>query len=85
MLAETDAHAVVQVLRDMLGWPDVQANAGSIDADASSTRDVHGCTLRAGKEELISQLLALQIVSSLPPQPPLFSYQHPDACSCALH
>ena len=56
---------MVQVLRDMLGWPAALSDEQGTDGDAANGRQIQGCALRPEKEELTSQLLVLQIVGFL--------------------
>ncbi len=70
--AQSNFLASIQVLRDMLGWPDVQASGQEAGASNDSSKHEQSRTLRPDKEELTSQLLVLQIVrhQTLAPPPP---------------
>lgn len=54
----------VQVLRDMLGWPQAHKDPAGRAVSGNGTRDMKESTGWAEKDELTSQLLVLQIVSN---------------------
>ena len=68
--AQSSFLASMQVVRDMLGWPDVQASGQEAEASNNSSKHEQSRTLRPDKEELTSQLLVLQIVRHQTLSPP---------------